>query len=191
VVYGNLLQSDTIINMSVIVRTAAAPSVMIPELREQIRRYNSAIPIYNVASVEDRMKSNTANTRSYAILLGLFASLALVLCAIGIYGVIAFWVAQRTREIGIRLALGASRSDVFRLFAGTGLSLTLSGLFLGLAASILVTRALRTLLYEVSAFDPAVFAGMSLLLIFVALLACWIPARRAMKVDPMVALRYE
>jgi putative ABC transport system permease protein len=164
---------------------------MIPDLRDNISRYNAAIPLYSVATLEDRMKANSADTRSYAILLGLFASLALALCAIGIYGVIAFWVAQRTREIGIRLALGATRTDVFRLVAGRGLGLTLTGLVLGLTASVILTRMLSSLLFEVSAFDPGVFAAMSLLLVAVALLACWIPARRAMKVDPMVALRYE
>jgi putative ABC transport system permease protein len=191
VVYGSLLQSEVIINMSLIVRTKAAPATMIPDLRDNISRYNAAIPLYSVATLEDRMKANSADTRSYAILLGLFASLALALCAIGIYGVIAFWVAQRTREIGIRLALGATRTDVFRLVAGRGLGLTLTGLVLGLTASVMLTRMLSSLLFEVSAFDPGVFAAMSLLLVAVALLACWIPARRAMKVDPMVALRYE
>lgn len=191
VVYCPILQSEVIINMSVIARTKTAPGAMIPELRDSISRYNSAIPIYSVATLEDRMKANSADTRSYTILLGLFASLALALCAIGIYGVIAFWVAQRTREIGIRLALGASRTDVFRLVAGRGISLTACGLVLGLGASVLLTRGLISLLFEVSAFDPSVFAAMSVLLVAIALLACWIPARRAMKVDPMVALRYE
>jgi putative ABC transport system permease protein len=177
--------------MSILVRTKVPTAAMIPELREKINKYNSSIPVYNVASLTDRMQENSADTRSYAMLLGLFALLALALCAIGIYGVIAFWVAQRTREIGIRLALGASRGDVLRLVAGRGLSLTLTGLVVGLAASVMLTRALGSLLYEVSAFDPTVFAGMALLLASVALLACWIPSRRAMRVDPMVALRYE
>ncbi len=191
VVYGSLLQSEAIINMSVIVRTKGVPAAMIPVLRDNIERYNSSIPIYSVASLEDRMQANSADTRSYAMLLGMFASLALALCAIGIYGVIAFWVARRTREIGIRIALGASRGSVFRLVAARGLSLTLIGLFLGLMASVVVTRALGSLLYEVRAFDPVIYAAMALLLASVALLACWIPARRAMRVDPIVALRYE
>jgi predicted permease len=191
VVYGSLLQSEVIINMSLIIRTKAAPAAMISTLQDDISHHNAAIPLYSIATLEDRMKANSADTRSYTILLGIFASIALALCAIGIYGVIAFWVAQRTREIGIRLALGASRADVFRLVAGRGLTLTLTGLILGLTASAMLTRALGSLLFEVNAFDPAVFAAMSLLLVTVALLACWIPARRAMKVDPMVALRYE
>jgi predicted permease len=191
VVYASLLQSEVVINMSLIVRTKGDPGGMIPALHDALSRHDPEIPLYSMATIEDRMRASSADTRSYALLLALFAALALSLCAIGIYGVIAFWVAQRTREIGIRLALGASRADVLRMVAGTGLRLTLTGLFIGLLASLMLTRALGSLLYEVRPFDPAVFAAMSLLLCSVAFVACWVPARRAMRVDPMEALRHE
>jgi putative ABC transport system permease protein len=177
--------------MSLIARTKTDPGAMIPVLRQEIQRYDAAVPVYSMATLAERMRESSAETRSYALLLALFAFLALLLCAIGIYGVIGFWVTQRTREIGIRVALGAARGDVFRLVTAEGMRLTVLGLGLGLAASLIVTRALASLLYEVRAFDPLVFAAMAVLLGSVALLACYIPARRAMHVDPIVALRYE
>jgi predicted permease len=191
VLYGPLLQSEVIENMSLIVRTKTDPGAMIPVLRQEIQRYDAAVPVYSMATLGERMRESSAETRSYALLLALFAFLALLLCAIGIYGVIGFWVTQRTHEIGIRIALGAARSDVFRLVTAEGMRLAVLGLGLGLAASLVVTRALASLLYEVRAFDPSVFAAMAVLLGSVALLACYIPARRAMQVDPIVALRYE
>jgi putative ABC transport system permease protein len=125
------------------------------------------------------------------VLLGIFAIVALTLAAVGIYGVIAYAVSQRTREIGIRIALGARKQDIFRMIVGHGMILSLIGVAIGVAASLMLTRFLSSLLYGVSSTDPLTFTSVVLILITVALAACSIPARRATRVDPMIALRYE
>ena len=191
VLYGALMQSEVIINMSLMVRTRTAPEAMLGPLREEMQRVDPAIPVYNVATFSQRMREDSAETRSYSLLLALFAALALLLAAVGIYGVMSYWVTQRTREMGIRLSFGAGARDLYRLVIGEGVKLALLGVTVGVLGALVMTRALTTLLYDVKPFDPALFATLAAALTGVVVLACYVPARRATRVDPMVALRYE
>jgi putative ABC transport system permease protein len=148
-------------------------------------------PVWKIRTVEYLMTVNVASQRFVLSLMLSFAALALLLTALGIYGVISYSVNLRTHEIGIRMALGARESDVLRLVLRQGLVLALIGIGVGLCGAFIVTRFLTTLLFGVSALDPLTFAAVALVLLLVTLFACYIPARRATKVDPMVALRYE
>jgi putative ABC transport system permease protein len=140
----------------------------------------------------DNLISDSVSPRRFStFLLGIFAALALLLSAIGIYGVMSYIVSLRTSEIGVRMALGAQPRDIWRLIMGRAAGLALAGVVLGLAGAFALTKLLASLLYDVKPSDPATFVGDALLLVFVALLACYVPARRAMRVDPIVALRYE
>lgn len=191
VIYGALLQSEVIVNMSLVVRTRTSPENMLSPLRDEMQRIDPAIPVYNVATFDQRMREDSAETRSYGLLLALFAVLAMLLAAVGIYGVMSYWVTQRTREMGIRLTFGASPRDLHRLVIGEGVRLALVGIGAGAIAAFFLTRAMTSLLYTVKPFEPALFGVLAAVLTGVIVLASYIPARRATRVDPMIALRYE
>jgi putative ABC transport system permease protein len=176
---------------TVLIRTTGEPLSLTEAVRQAIWKVDPDQPMWKIRTVEFLMSRSTADRRFLMVLMGIFASLALVLTIIGLYGVISYLVNQRTQEIGIRMALGAQLSDIMRMVLKQGMVLVLTGVALGLAAAWLLTRLMSRLLYQVSATDPVTFAVIAVLLIMVALLACYVPARRATKVDPLVALRYE
>jgi putative ABC transport system permease protein len=178
-------------SMSMVVRTSRDPMQMLASVREQVWAVDKDIPVTNIETMERLMAKSVAPRQFNLLLLGLFALAGLVLAAVGLYGVLSYTVTQRTREIGVRMALGAHRGDVLRLVIGEGMKLALIGASLGLGGALALTRLLKTLLFGVSATDPLTFIVIAAVLIIVALLACWIPARRATKVDPMISLRSE
>ncbi|MDQ3585381.1 MAG: ABC transporter permease [Acidobacteriota bacterium] len=177
--------------MNIAVRTATDPATLATAVRQEVWAVNPNQPVANVSTMNELLANSAARTRFNTLLLSLFALIALTLASVGIFGVMSYTVTQRTREIGVRMALGAQRSDVLRLVIRQGMILAGLGIVIGLAAALALTRLMTSLLYGVSATDPATFTGIALLLAGVALVACYIPARRATKVDPMVALRYE
>jgi len=178
-------------SLALTVRTAADPLALVDAVRREARALDSAVPVFSARTVEQLLDQTVAQPRFNLILLGLFAVVALLLAAVGIYGILANTVRLRRHEIGIRLALGARPSAIFRLVVGQGMALALVGVGLGLGGALVLTRYLESLLYEVKPTDPLTFGGVAVLLLGVALLACYLPARRATQVDPLVALRYE
>jgi macrolide transport system ATP-binding/permease protein len=174
-----------------LVRTTSDPKSMIPLIRSELQKLDNSLPVFDVKTMTEHMSLSLFPARVAAMLLGCFGLLALLLAAIGVYGVMSYSVAQRTREIGIRIALGAQSRDVLRLVVRQGMTLAVMGLGIGLFVSLGLTRLISSLLYGVSATDVVTFLGVSLLLTLVVLLACYLPARRATKVDPIVTLRYE
>ena len=185
------LRQDAENDMDLIVKSRLDSAALASEIRGTVAAVDKDQPIFGIATMDKLVSDDVSSPRLTLVLLGLFSGLAVVLAAIGIYGVISFSVAQRTHEIGIRMALGAQRRDVLRLVIGQGTRLALAGIAIGMAAALGLTRLMSSLLFSVSASDPATFAAVAILLALVALAACYIPARRAMRVDPMVALRYE
>jgi predicted permease len=189
-VYVSYLQSrqDSLV---VFVRTTTSPSALISAIRSEVHALNKDLPVYDVKPLRDRISESTSKARLSAILLMSFSGIALVLAAIGIYGVMSYMVAQRTREIGIRMALGAQGANVRALLLRRGLALTAFGIGIGAAAALVTTRILATMLYQVKPDDPLTFVLMAGLLGLVAMVATYIPARRATRVDPMTVLRAE
>ena len=177
--------------MNVVVKSGQDATALAGAVKGKIWSADAQVPVSRVRTMREVMAASVARQRLSMTLLGVFAGVALVRASVGIYGVISYTVAQRTHEIGVRSALGARRRDVLRLVVGQGLGYALAGAGLGLLLALFATRLLAGLLYGVGAADPAVYAAVSLLLVAVALVACYVPARRAMKVDPMEALRYE
>ena len=177
--------------MSLVVHTAADPKAMLAAVRGEVYEMDKDLAVYNVFTMDQLLGDSISLRRFSMVLLMIFAGVALVLAGVGIYGVISYAVTQRTHEIGVRMALGASRRDIVRLVVGQGMLMTLGGIGIGLAATFVLTRLLVSLLFGISPTDPVTFVTIAAILAGVALGACFIPARRATRVDPMVALRYE
>ena len=178
-------------SMVLVARTENEPLNYVQPVRNEVQALDPSQPVFDIATLAQVRSRSVFLQRMAVTLLTVLAGVALILAAVGIYGVMAYSVAQRTHEIGIRMALGAQRRDVLKLVVGQGMMLALIGAVIGLIAAFAVTRLMTSLLFGVSATDPATFAGITLILSFVAFIACYIPARRATRVDPMVALRYE
>jgi len=177
--------------MSLVVRTDVPPQSLVSSVRTEVAKLDPDLPMSNILSMEEVISASVTQPQLTARLTAAFAGLALMLAAIGIYGVMAHAVVQRRREIAIRMALGAEPGNVLRLVVGQGLQLVVAGVVLGLAGSFVLTRLLASILFQMSPHDPVTFAAVTMILLVVAFLACYIPARRAMRVDPVVALRYE
>jgi putative ABC transport system permease protein len=189
-IYVPYMQS-TLTQLNLVVKTAGDAAAAVRAMREAVREADPTLPVFGVRTMDEYLERTLTSKRLMMIVLALFAAVALTLAAVGIYGVMSYAVAQRTSEIGLRMALGAHPRDVLRLVVGQGVLLTIAGLVLGIGAAWWLTRLMTTLLFDVSATDPLTFAGVAMLLASVAFLATWIPARRAANVDPLVALRHE
>jgi putative ABC transport system permease protein len=195
--HGGMVQAyfpmfqQTLGGVAVVVKTTTEPASMLAMIRQQVSQLDPALPLFGIHTMKEMRDHNVAPDRLNLGLLGGFAALALVLAIIGLYGLLSFAVTQRQREIGVRMALGAQRFDVLNLVVGQGIRLILAGVVIGLLGSFAVTRVLASVLFEVEPTDPLTFVTVTFVLCVVALLASYIPARRATKVDPMVALRFE
>jgi predicted permease len=177
--------------VNLVLRTDVEPTSLVPAVRATVWKIDSQLPLYNITTMDAAVRETVSVRRFALFVLGLFAAVALLLAVCGIYGVIGHAAAQRTREIGIRIALGAARRDVLRMILSQGGKLAVAGVAIGLIASFVLTKFMRALLYGVTPTDPLTFALVAILLLSTALIACWIPARRASRVDPMIALRSE
>ncbi len=190
VTYRPLVQQHSSL-LTLVVHSAGDPKTLIASIRREVQTLDENLPTQEIKTLDEIVSFSLWPMRMGAWLVGSFGLLGLLLAAVGIYGVMSYAVTARTREIGVRLALGAQARDVLKLIIGQGLALTLTGAAIGLAMAFVVTRLLVNLLSGVSATDPVTFAGVALFLIVVALVACYLPARRATKVDPLAALRHE
>jgi len=177
--------------MNLVVSAAADPASLASAIKSEVQKLDKDQPLYNVRTMDSVVSDSVAQPRFRTLLLTIFSAVALILAAVGIYGVISYYVSERTHEIGVRMALGARQTDVLRMIAGQAATLILGGIGVGLVAAFSLTRLMSNLLFEVTAADPLTFAAVAGLLTLVALVATFIPARRATKVDPMIALRYE
>src|SRR5260370_25449474 len=177
--------------MTVIAKASADPSQLVAALRQQVTAIDPNQPIYNIRTMDEIRSESVAPERLNLTLLTIFAGIALLLAVVGIYGVMSYTVTQRTHEIGIRMAIGAQPQDVFRMVIGQGMMLALIGVAFGLVGAFALTRLMTTMLFLVTPTDPATFAGIRVLLAADALVACYIPGRRATKNEPVVSLRYE
>ena len=177
--------------MSLLVRTSTDPASLAEPVRAQVMSTDRDQPVFNVRPMEEVVAASIAGRRFSMLLFTIFAAVALLLAAVGIYGVMSYSVAQRTHEIGIRMALGAKAADILRMVVRQGLLLALIGVGIGLTAAFILTRVMANLLFGIEAADPTTFLGIAVILTLVAAVASYIPARRATKVDPMIALRYE
>jgi putative ABC transport system permease protein len=178
-------------SLSLVIRIKGDPRDVIAGARHQVAAIDASLALYDVMTMERRLSNLVAPRRFTLLLLGVFASLALVLASVGVYGVISYLVAQRAHEVGIRMALGAQKRDVMRLFVGQGMAMVVIGAAIGLLGALALTRVMTSLLFGVTPADPLTFACVALSLVSVSLLACYLPARRATKIDPIVALRDE
>jgi len=160
-------------------------------IRGTVRDLDSTLAVYHIRTMDDIIAEGMQDTTLQTFLLGVFAALGLVLAVVGLYGVMSYLVTQRTHEIGIRMALGAQQGDVLKMVVGQGMKLIAIGVGIGIVTALALTRLMSAMLYGVTATDPATYVGVAILLTVVAVAACYVPARRAMRVDPMVALRYE
>ncbi|HEY4838221.1 MAG TPA: FtsX-like permease family protein, partial [Candidatus Acidoferrales bacterium] len=172
-------------------RTSSDPSAMASSMIREIHAIDSNVPVYDISTMDARVSRSLARQRFSMVMLGAFAGFALLLAAIGVYGVMSYLVTQGTRDIGVRIALGAQQSDILRLVLKQGMTLTLVGIIAGLAGAAALSRVMGSLLFGVGSTDFVTFSSVAVLLTLIAFAACYIPARRAMRVDPLVALRYE
>ena len=177
--------------MSLVVRTAGEPLNLVPSIGAQVTRLDAELPLGRTRTLDQLMSESVARPRFRTALLVMFGAAALLLAAIGIYGVMVYSVTERTREMGIRMALGAQAADVVKLIVREGSALALVGVGIGVAAALVLARFISGLLFKIDPADPLTFAGVSLVLIGAALVACWLPARRATRADPLIALRAE
>jgi putative ABC transport system permease protein len=175
----------------VFARTSASPMPIVPAIERVVRSVEKDATVTHIETVDQILARSSAEPRFETMLLGSFGALGLLLAIVGVYGVISYSVVQRTHEIGVRVALGAQREDILRMVLREGMVLAVTGVVLGIAGALALTRFLCSMLFEIRPNDPATFAGVAILLALAALAACYIPARRAMKVSPMEALRYE